>query len=248
MTPAETNAPKNRPPAAVWVFLTFLFGIALICVIPVWLLDGSGSPAARLAVAVSGFWFVFAERRGGLVRGTARAVRAAFLRIRCSRSFVCCLLALALCVAYFAFDQTSRFGCRVKAPYAVVVSDLKQDGVALIQYAAEHEGALPPRLDRAKIGGYLAPYLYSDFYLVDRMSHKPFVWRTALAGADTGQIADKDNVIAAYSSVHVSGDDLRRLVLFLDGHVKSYGERDFVGLLHVQPARFPLPRTKGKSK
>ncbi len=226
--PTPPNLPKP-----VWNLLAVFF--AAWGVASAWLLlGGDTSAVVRLAFALCGAAVLFAGSVGGLLRAVGQVIHWFF-----SGKPGKCLVASAVLFFLWATFSPVFTLSREKVRLTSTMSDMKNEGLALLFYAESHEGILPPDMRNGYIDTSLATHIhYRDFGKYPPYG-KPYVWCKQLAGLRLSDIAKPEEVVAAYSRVHKERGTNREVyvVLFLDGHAKRFLERQkTLNLIRERPA------------
>ncbi|MBV9866435.1 MAG: PD40 domain-containing protein [Abitibacteriaceae bacterium] len=105
------------------------------------------------------------------------------------------------------------------------LNNLQQIGAALHEYAAKHEGALPPMLDNQELTKQLLPYLDSADVLNQPETQTPYVWNKIFSDQVIENFTKAADIIIVYQAA--PDPDHLRNVLFLDGHVARIPEAEW---------------------
>ena len=110
-------------------------------------------------------------------------------------------------------------------PKQATVSDMKQLGLAFLQYTQDYDEKLPP-LKTAEIAKTaLYPYAKSDSVFEQPQTHALFQPNTSLSGRSLATFNSPSTMVVYYEAA--PEDDGLRAVLFLDGHVKRLADADW---------------------
>ena len=197
-------------PRAIW---NILFAFFLICsCVSGWLLwDGDPSPIVRLAFAVCSSLCLFTGKIGHSFYQIWKCLWAIYngvirLHWGCLISLLIFgVLAIVLTPVFLQAQSMANFSC--------VLSDIKQEGVALITYAQDHGDTFPPDMRQGKVYNFIKPVL------TKQSLGRPFIWCGELSGLKRNDFTYPEEVVAAYASQPIRGWGYA--VLFLDGHVKA---------------------------
>lgn len=110
-------------------------------------------------------------------------------------------------------------------PKEATVSDMKQLGLAFIQYTQDYDEKLPPMKTAAAAKTALFPYAKSDSVFEQPQTHALFQPNTSLSGRSLATFNDPASMVIYYEAA--PEDDGQRAVLFLDGHVKRMADADW---------------------
>ena len=116
------------------------------------------------------------------------------------------------------------------------MNNLKQLGLAVVQYAQDHGQKLPSIPDSATARKSLAGYLGDEAVLKQPGNGQPYVPNDKLSGARLDKIDRPAEVVLFYEAA-AAGDGFRS-VLFADGQVKRIKDADFGGL-RLEPVAGP---------
>ena len=227
------DAMKIKLSQPLWNLLAVIFAGGFFAA-AFYLLCGNASAMVRMTLAVCGFASLWAGQNGGIVRGVGvtKALSAMRRNAGCLTT-VFVLGAIVVAILAPVFLQVRDYARR-----AAISSDLKREGLSLIQYAQSHKGYLPPQTGRGQV--------YRDIrstFVPGRDYGRPFVWCADLGGLRWRDVKKPEAVVAAYSV------QPRRsyLVLFLDGHIRSRGKTDLDEALRERPALL-APALAAKAK
>ncbi len=98
------------------------------------------------------------------------------------------------------------------------MTNLKQLGIALIQYAQEYDEIYPPMQNMYQLKKVMQPYIKDDKVFVQPSNKKFYVPNVALSKMSMARLHYAEKFAAIYE-VEV-GSDGKRAVAFADGHVK----------------------------
>ena len=109
-----------------------------------------------------------------------------------------------------------------RGPEVESESNLKQIGLAMMQYSQDNDEYLPPMRDAAVAKKALWPYVKSDQVFLNPMTKQPFLPNTSIAHRSLASFNSPANFVIYYEAT--PAPDNTRRVLFLDGHVKNIPE------------------------
>lgn len=110
-------------------------------------------------------------------------------------------------------------------PKEATVSDLKQIGLALLQYIQDYDETLPPMKNAAVVKTALYPYVRSDAVFEQPQTHTLYQPNSSLSHRKLASFNDPSSMVVYYEAA--PEDDGLRAVLFLDGHVKRLAKADW---------------------
>lgn len=110
-------------------------------------------------------------------------------------------------------------------PKEATVSDLKQLGLAFMQYTQDYDEKLPPMKTAAAAKKALYPYAKTDSIFEQPQTHTLFQPNTSLSGRSLASFNNPSSMVIYYETA--PEDDGLRAVLFLDGHVKRLSGADW---------------------
>ncbi len=110
-------------------------------------------------------------------------------------------------------------------PKEATVSDLKQIGLAVMQYMQDYDEKLPPMKTPAVAKKALFPYVKSDSVFEQPQTHTLFQPNTSLSGRSLASFDNLTSMVVYYEAAPEA--DGLRAVLFLDGHVKRLSDADW---------------------
>ena len=116
-------------------------------------------------------------------------------------------------------------GLRADAENADSDSNLKQIGLAVMQYVQDYDETLPPMTDAATVKKAIFPYIKSDDVFINPASHQPYLPNTSLSHRKLASINAPADMVLYYEAT--PAPDNTRRVLFLDGHVKRFAESEW---------------------
>ena len=134
-------------------------------------------------------------------------------------------------------------------PNQASISNLKQIGLALVQYVQDYDEQLPPMKTVAEADEAIYPYLKDRKLLEHPKTHELYQTNTSLSHRSLASFNDPSTMVTYYEAS--PADDGLRAVLFLDGHVKRVPDTEWQRLRvasHVpnpQPAS-PVPKSGGE--
>ncbi len=205
---------NRRIPNSAWNIIAVFF-IAWFGVAGWLLLDGDTSPTVQLAFALCGSLGLLTGSTGGLFRGAGRGLG----RIWISNQNSGCLASVLFLLMFVGAILGPVFvNCYHRAGKARVASDLKREGLQLLEYADKHNGLLPENMRGKNVYRCIRPVARRK---QDRLG--PFVWCGSLSGLRVKHVATPERVAVAYTR---EPDDAYRPVLYLDGHVKYVYTQD----------------------
>lgn len=105
------------------------------------------------------------------------------------------------------------------------VVNLKQLGLALIQYTQDYDEALPPMKKYAKTQEILLPYIKDVSVFTNPITKEPYQANPVISGVSLAKIENPSETVAFYEGSPAA--DGTRGVCFLDGHVKRIKETDW---------------------
>ena len=195
---------------------------------------GDTSATTRFLFATYGFAALWTGQNGGLVRGVGVTKTVSVLR----RNAGCLTALLVLGTVAVTILAPVFIQARNYARSAAISSDLKREGLSLIQYAQWHKGYLPPQTGRGQIYNHIR-----NTFDPTRDFGRPFVWCADLGGLRWRDVRKPEAVVAAYSV----RPRKQYSVLFLDGSVRHRGKIKLDNLLRERPALLaPALRAKAK--
>ena len=110
-------------------------------------------------------------------------------------------------------------------PIPASTSNLKQIGLALIQYTQDYDEVLPPMKSAAVTKAAIYPYVKSDAVFQEPPANVPYQPNTSLSHRKLASFQDPASMAVYYEPAPQS--DGLRAVLFLDGHVKRLANADW---------------------
>lgn len=110
-------------------------------------------------------------------------------------------------------------------PKEATVSNMKQLGLAFIQYTQDYDEKLPPMKTAAVAKKALYPYVKSDSIFEQPQTHILFQPNTSLSGRSLASFNNPSSMVIYYEAA--PEDDGLRAILFLDGHVKRVADADW---------------------
>ena len=105
---------------------------------------------------------------------------------------------------------------KVRAQQIASLTNLRQLALAMLVWAQEHNGALPPLNDATALKAALK---VEEKYYAHPTTHEPYLLNGKLAGASLNEIPNPMQIVLAYEAA--PGPDGKRGVAYVDGH----GER-----------------------
>lgn len=98
------------------------------------------------------------------------------------------------------------------------MTNLKQLGIGIMQYAQEYDEVYPPMQSLAALKKAILPYVLEDELFMQPVNKKPYLTNVALSGRSLSDIKSP----ATFASIYEAqpGSDGKRAVGFADGHVK----------------------------
>ena len=153
---------------------------------------------------------------------------------RGSRTLGCDILAIAIVIAIVGLLLFPRYKpARGKGPARICQSNLKQLGLAMLLYAEDHDGQLPPAsLWNGALMDYLTSHSWGDRERLARglfvcpTTKKTYVFNSALGGRDINEIADHEKTPLLWDARSYEGHPPHGgggetfTVVFLDGHCR----------------------------
>ena len=114
---------------------------------------------------------------------------------------------------------------QAQAAASVSLSNLKQLGLGIMQYAQDHDQTFPPLEDAAAMKKAIMPYVKSESLFVHPNSKEAYQPNASLSGKKMTSLAEPaTRVLGFEASPDANG---RRAVLYADGHVKRIAESDW---------------------
>ncbi len=110
-------------------------------------------------------------------------------------------------------------------PQVATVSNMKQLGLAFVQYTQDYDEKLPPMKSAAGAKKVLFPYVKADSVFEQPQTHTLFQPNTSLSGRSLATFNDPSSMVIYYEAA--PEDDGLRAVLFLDGRVKRLADTDW---------------------
>lgn len=110
-------------------------------------------------------------------------------------------------------------------PATASVSNLKQIGLALIQYTQDSDEVLPPMKTADIAKAAILPYIKSDAVFYQPPTNIPYQPNTSLSHRALATFDSPTDMVVYYEAEPQS--DGLRAVLFLDGHVKRLTDADW---------------------
>ncbi len=110
-------------------------------------------------------------------------------------------------------------------PIPASVSNLKQLGLAFVQYTQDYDEKLPPMKTAETAKTALYPYVKEDSIFEQPPTHTLYQPNTSLSGRTLASFDNPSTMVIYYEAT--PADDGLRAVLFLDGHVKRISEADW---------------------
>lgn len=127
------------------------------------------------------------------------------------------------------------------------VENLKQIGMALLQYTQDADEDLPPMRTVAEADEAIYPFLKDRTLFEHPGTHQLYQTNTSLSQRNLGTFKDPARMVLYFEAS--PGDDGKRAVLFLDGHVKRIPEAQWPALKaasHVPNPPAAMPSKDGK--
>lgn len=108
------------------------------------------------------------------------------------------------------------------------VSNLKQLGLAVMQYLQDYDETYPPIKGASQVKNALMPYVKSASVFLDPHTKQQYKFNPKLSGLTLAKLADPAGTVLAYEP----GPDKSktRAVAFADGHVKRIPEQEWTKL------------------
>ncbi len=125
-------------------------------------------------------------------------------------------------------EITSTRMLDVKEAEADSMSNLKQVGLAMLQYVQDYDEVYPPMKSQEKVRKVLEPYVKNTAVFIHPGSKLPYQFNPNLSGKTLAKIADPAATVAAFEPVP-DGSNVRA-VCFVDGHVKRIPEAEWTKL------------------
>ena len=125
-------------------------------------------------------------------------------------------------------------------------SNLKQLGLAMIQYTQDYDEMMPPMKDAATTKKALYPYVKNDDVFLSPKTHQPYLPNTSLSHRTLASFNSPAEMVIYYEAA--PAPDNTRALLFLDGHVKRVPEAEWPSLKaasHVPNATAPTSLPPG---
>ncbi len=114
------------------------------------------------------------------------------------------------------------------APDQSSLSNLKQIGLAMMQYVQDNDEKLPPMKSAAVTKKALFPYVKSDAVFQQPQTHEPYLPNTSLSGHSLASFQNPATMVVYYEAG--PAPDGMRGVVFLDGHAKRIHESEWPAL------------------
>lgn len=232
---------NRKLPKSLWNTLA-LFFLASSAIAGWLLVEGDTSPVVRLAFALCGSMGLFTGSVGQLFCTFDKLLSAFGKRCnRIGRQNLGCWIGIFIVISFIALILAPVFiVAHQRARSAQIASDLKNEGLQLLEYADKHDGILPADMGRGNVYQYINSTVKGSNYF-----RGPFVWCGELGGLQLDDIAHPEHVVVAYATER---DSLRYPVLYLDGHVKNaYSRNELRKLLRLRPALI-APALQAKAK
>ncbi len=110
-------------------------------------------------------------------------------------------------------------------PIPASTSNLKQIGLALLQYTQDYDEVLPPLKNAAVAKTAIYLYVKSDATFLEPPANVPYQPNTSLSHRKLASFQDPASMVVYYEAAPQS--DGLRAVLFLDGHIKRLADADW---------------------
>lgn len=108
------------------------------------------------------------------------------------------------------------------------LSNLKQIGLAMVQYEQDNDEDLPPMRSAASTQKALFPFVRDSAVFQQPRTHEPYLPNTSLSGRTLASFNSPSDMVTYYEAV--PAPDGTRGVAFLDGHVKRIHESEWPAL------------------
>ena len=105
------------------------------------------------------------------------------------------------------------------------LDNLRQIGLAMLQYTQDNDETLPPMTDAATVKKTIYPYVKSDSVFVDPLTDIAYLPNTSLSHRTLATFNSPAEMVIYYEAT--PAPDNTRALLFLDGHVKRVPEADW---------------------
>jgi len=125
-------------------------------------------------------------------------------------------------------ELTSTKVLEVKEAEADSMSNLKQVGLAMMQYVQDYDEVYPPMKSQEKVRKVLEPYVRNTSIFIHPGSKQPYQFNANLSGKNLAKIAEPAAMVAAFEPVP-DGSGMRA-ICFADGHVKRIPEPEWIKL------------------
>lgn len=127
------------------------------------------------------------------------------------------------------------------------MENLKQIGIAIMQYTQDADEVLPPMRTVAEADESIYPFLKDRTLFEHPGTHQLYQTNTSLSQRNLGTFDNPATMVTYFEAS--PGDDGKRAVLFLDGHVKRIPEAQWPALKaasHIPgPSTAPAPKGGG---
>lgn len=108
------------------------------------------------------------------------------------------------------------------------LSNLKQIGLAMIQYVQDYDEKLPPMKSAAVAKKALYPFVKDDAVFQQPQTHEPYQPNTSLSGRSLASFERPAEMVIYYEAG--PAPDGTRGVVFLDGHARRIRESEWPAL------------------
>ncbi len=114
---------------------------------------------------------------------------------------------------------------QAQAAASASMSNLKQLGLGILQYAQDHNQTFPPLGDAGAMKKEVMAYVKSEALFVHPGSKEAYQPNSSLSGKKLSSLAEPNSRVLAFEAS--AGTDGRRAILYADGHVKRIAESDW---------------------
>jgi hypothetical protein len=134
---------------------------------------------------------------------------------------------LVCCPVIISVVYPVWLSARAVAPKVIAMSNAKQVALAVIMYANDDDDRFPPELSSRVSRDLLGPYLHDNQALMS--AETAYYWNNELEGLDSTTVYNPTDTWLLRTILPVQDDSY--VVAFVDGHVKTFVERDLQKML-----------------
>ncbi len=138
-------------------------------------------------------------------------------------------------------DALSPVAAAEPDPNQTSVSNLKEIGLALVQYVQDYDENLPPMKTVSEVDEAIYPYLKDRKLLEQPKTHELYQVNTSLSHRSLASFNEPATMVTYYEAS--PADDGLRAVLFLDGHVTRVPDTEWQRLRVASHVPNPPPAT-----